>query len=57
MVKTSDDEIVDRALRASCSEMGSRVGMAAKPSKTEVRNPLSQGAPIHKVYPHSSYCF
>lgn len=35
MVKTSNDEIVDRALRASCSEMGSRVGMAAKPTKTE----------------------
>jgi DUF917 family protein len=38
MVKTSDDEIVDRALRASCSEMGSRVGMAACPTKTEVRD-------------------
>ncbi|KKY15526.1 putative hydantoinase [Phaeomoniella chlamydospora] len=35
MTKTSNDEIVDRALRASCSEMGSRVGMAAKPTKTE----------------------
>lgn len=35
MVKTTDDEIVDRALRASCSEMGSRVGMAARPTKTE----------------------
>lgn len=35
MVKTSNDEIVDRALRASCSEMGSRVGMAAKPTTTE----------------------
>lgn len=35
MVKTTDDEIVDRALRASCSEMGSRVGMAAKPTNTE----------------------
>ncbi|KAK4098170.1 hypothetical protein N658DRAFT_568943 [Parathielavia hyrcaniae] len=35
MVKTSDDEIVDRALRASCSEMGSRVGMAARPTRTE----------------------
>lgn len=32
MTKTTDDEIVDRALRASCSEMGSRVGMAAKPT-------------------------
>jgi DUF917 family protein/N-methylhydantoinase A/oxoprolinase/acetone carboxylase beta subunit len=39
MVKASNDEIVDRALRASCSEMGSRVGMAARPTKTEyVRN-------------------
>ncbi|KAB5518080.1 hydantoinase/oxoprolinase [Coniochaeta sp. 2T2.1] len=35
MVKTSDDEIVDRALRASCSEMGSRVGMAAKPTTAQ----------------------
>lgn len=32
MTKTSNDEIVDRALRASCAEMGSRVGMAAKPT-------------------------
>ncbi|KDQ60434.1 hypothetical protein JAAARDRAFT_191812 [Jaapia argillacea MUCL 33604] len=39
MTKTTDDEIVDRALRASCSEMGSRVGMAAKPTTTDrVRN-------------------
>ena len=35
MVRASNDEIVDRALRASCSEMGSRVGMAAKPTTTE----------------------
>ncbi|KAF2094736.1 hydantoinase/oxoprolinase [Rhizodiscina lignyota] len=35
MVRTSNDEIVDRALRASCAEMGSRVGMAAKPTTTE----------------------
>jgi DUF917 family protein len=35
MTKTTNDEIVDRALRASCSEMGSRVGMAAKPTKKE----------------------
>ena len=35
MTRTSNDEIVDRALRASCSEMGSRVGMAAKPTTTE----------------------
>lgn len=32
MTRASNDEIVDRALRASCSEMGSRVGMAAKPT-------------------------
>ncbi|KAH5571637.1 hypothetical protein HBI24_211350 [Parastagonospora nodorum] len=32
MTKASNDEIVDRALRASCSEMGSRVGLAARPS-------------------------
>ncbi|TFK47622.1 DUF917-domain-containing protein [Heliocybe sulcata] len=39
MTKTTDDEIVDRALRASCSEMGSRVGMAARPTTTDrVRN-------------------
>ncbi|EEP81166.1 predicted protein [Uncinocarpus reesii 1704] len=39
MTKTTDDEIVDRALRASCAEMGSRVGMAAKPTTTDrVRN-------------------
>src|SRR5436189_1261202 len=35
MTKTTNDEIVDRALRASCSEMGSRVGMAAKPTTAE----------------------
>lgn len=35
MTKTTNDEIVDRALRASCAEMGSRVGMAAKPTTTE----------------------
>ena len=35
MVKASNDEIVDRALRASCSEMGSRVGMCAKPTTTD----------------------
>ena len=32
MTKSVTDEIVDRALRASCSEMGSRVGMACKPT-------------------------
>ena len=35
MTKSPNDEIVDRALRASCSEMGSRVGMAAKPTTTQ----------------------
>lgn len=35
MTKATNDEIVDRALRASCSEMGSRVGMAAKPTTAE----------------------
>jgi DUF917 family protein len=32
MTRASNDEIVDRALRGSCSEMGSRVGMAARPT-------------------------
>ncbi|KAL1845483.1 hypothetical protein VTK73DRAFT_551 [Phialemonium thermophilum] len=36
MTKTTDDEIVDRALRASCSQMGSRVGMAARPTTKQV---------------------
>lgn len=35
MTKTTNDEIVDRALRASCSEMGSRVGMGAKPTSKD----------------------
>lgn len=35
MTRAPDDEIVDRALRASCAEMGSRVGMAARPTNTE----------------------
>ena len=35
MTRSPDDEIVDRALRASCAEMGSRVGMAARPTSTE----------------------
>ncbi|KAG9958941.1 beta subunit of N-methylhydantoinase A/acetone carboxylase, partial [Aureobasidium melanogenum] len=35
MTKAPNDEIVDRALRASCAEMGSRVGMAAKPTTTD----------------------
>jgi DUF917 family protein len=32
MTRAATDEIVDRALRGSCSEMGSRVGMAARPT-------------------------
>jgi DUF917 family protein len=35
MTRAANDEIVDRALRASCSEMGSRVGMALKPTTTD----------------------
>lgn len=35
MTRAPDDEIVDRALRASCAEMGSRVGMAARPTNAE----------------------
>ena len=35
MTKAPNDEIVDRALRASCAEMGSRVGMASRPTTTE----------------------
>ncbi|KAI9742120.1 MAG: hypothetical protein M1834_000510 [Cirrosporium novae-zelandiae] len=35
MTRAPNDEIVDRALRASCAEMGSRVGMAAKPTTTD----------------------
>lgn len=35
MTRSSNDEIVDRALRASCAEMGSRVGKAAKPTTTD----------------------
>ncbi|EXJ88395.1 hypothetical protein A1O1_05325 [Capronia coronata CBS 617.96] len=35
MTKSPEDEIVDRALRASCSEMGSRVGMAARPTTAD----------------------
>ncbi|KAK8188343.1 hypothetical protein IWZ00DRAFT_576569 [Phyllosticta capitalensis] len=35
MVRASTDEIVDRALRASCSEMGSRVGMASAPTTAD----------------------
>ena len=47
MTKSSNDEIVDRALRAACAEMGSRVGKAAKPTtkdrlvKFSVLNTLS----------------
>ena len=32
MTRTTNDEIVDRALRAACVEMGSRVGLAARPT-------------------------
>ncbi|KAH0175233.1 beta subunit of N-methylhydantoinase A/acetone carboxylase, partial [Aureobasidium melanogenum] len=52
MTKAPNDEIVDRALRASCAEMGSRVGMAAKPTTTEkvrssgVLNTMSLAWPI-----------
>ncbi|KAK1995314.1 hydantoinase/oxoprolinase [Colletotrichum falcatum] len=35
MTRAPNDEIVDRALRASCSEMGSRVGMAARPTTSD----------------------
>lgn len=35
MTRTTNDEIVDRALRASCAEMGCRVGMAARPTTIE----------------------
>ena len=35
MTRAPNDEIVDRAMRASCAEMGSRVGKAARPTTTE----------------------
>ena len=35
MTKASNDEIVDRGLRATCAELGSRVGNAAKPTTKE----------------------
>ena len=35
MTKTTNDEFVDRVLRASCAEMGCRVGMAARPTSIE----------------------
>ncbi|KIX99052.1 uncharacterized protein Z520_05513 [Fonsecaea multimorphosa CBS 102226] len=35
MTKSIDDEIVDRALRASCSEMGSWAGLAVKPTTAD----------------------
>ncbi|EXJ80596.1 hypothetical protein A1O3_06878 [Capronia epimyces CBS 606.96] len=47
MTQTTDDEIVDRALRAVSSEMGSLVGLAMKPTTRDhilsygVRNTLS----------------
>ncbi|EPE06204.1 hydantoinase [Ophiostoma piceae UAMH 11346] len=36
MTRTNGDEIVDRALRASCAQMGSRVGMAARPTTKSI---------------------
>lgn len=36
MTRASTDEIVDRALRASCSEMGSRVGKAGAPTTASI---------------------
>jgi DUF917 family protein len=38
MTKAPNDEIVDRALRASCAEMGSRVGNAARPTTGKQTN-------------------
>ena len=35
MTSTANDEIVDRALRAACAEMGCRVGLAARPTTAE----------------------
>ncbi|ORY87023.1 hypothetical protein BCR37DRAFT_390741 [Protomyces lactucae-debilis] len=35
MTKASNDRIVDTALRAACTEMGSRVGMAVKPTTVD----------------------
>ncbi|KAL9111041.1 MAG: hypothetical protein Q9227_004474 [Pyrenula ochraceoflavens] len=35
MTRTSNDRDVDRILRASCTEMGSRVGMAARPTTAD----------------------
>lgn len=55
MTKAPNDEIVDRALRASCAEMGSRVGMAARPTTTSevlkygVSNTLSLAWRIGRV--------
>ena len=48
MTKAPDDKIIDQTLRAPCIEMGYYVGMAAKPSTTElvhkwaIKNTLSQ---------------
>lgn len=36
MTRASTDEIVDRALRASCAEMGSRVGKAGAPTTVDI---------------------
>lgn len=35
ITSTANDEMVDRALRASCAEMGCRVGLAARPTTVE----------------------
>ncbi|KEF52800.1 uncharacterized protein A1O9_11217 [Exophiala aquamarina CBS 119918] len=48
MTKSSDDEAIDRTLRAPAIEMGYYVGLAAKPTNTElvqkwsIRNTMSQ---------------
>lgn len=48
MTKSSDDETIDRTLRAPAIEMGYYVGLAAKPTTTElvqkwsIRNTMSQ---------------
>lgn len=55
MTKAATDKHVDVALRAACSEMGSRVGLAAKPTlgqhvrKLCVRNTLSLAWRIGRV--------
>ncbi|EAT77064.2 hypothetical protein SNOG_15689 [Parastagonospora nodorum SN15] len=56
MTKASNDEIVDRALRASCSEMGSRVGLAARPSTKQRVQDFVAEAIIDQVGGHQSAC-